>query len=366
MEAEPILNMQPLFTEADADAVAHQVRIGFVGPGPKTRSFAEGLAHYAGRSHCELTTSGTMALSVAAKALGLGPGDEILVPAYGVISTINAFASFGFTPRLVDIDRNSGCLTARAVKARITPNTRAVCFVNFSGNTGLDLVEVEALCRDKGLFLIEDAACAVGHAYQGRQAGSFGDVSTYSFSVPKVLTTGQGGAILTHSQDVRDAVVRFTDQGDTEWRRTNLNRDIGNNLRHNDILSALGAAQLDTLHMRLDLRRQSHNAMRSILGNVLHRVAGEEAPLHNIVLCEARDQLAAYLAERGIKAAVQYRAIFDHPPYQALEDAPFENAVYWGKHALYLPFGTALSVEDAERTARAVLESGCVLHEVAA
>ncbi len=99
MSAEnAVFNMQPLFTDADAEAVAHQVRIGFVGPGPKTKAFGEALAAFAGRSYGELTVSGTMALTVAAVAIGLKRGDEILVPAYGVVSTINGFGSYEFSP----------------------------------------------------------------------------------------------------------------------------------------------------------------------------------------------------------------------------------------------------------------------------
>lgn len=356
-----VFNMQPLFTEADAEAVAHQVRIGFVGPGPKTRAFGEALAAYAGRSYGELTVSGTMALTVAAVAIGLKRGDEILVPAYGVVSTINGFGSYEFSPRLVDIDPQRAVITVEELERRVTPATRAVCYVNFSGATGQDLVDIEAFCKARNLLLIEDAACAVGQSFEGRRAGSFGDVSCYSFSVPKVLTTGQGGAVLTNDAEIRDNVIRFTDHGDTEWRKTNLNHGIGNNLRCNDILAALGMAQLDTLEDRLARRRASYAVLTEELPDHIYRIPGNEAPLHNIVLADNPGALVASLGEKGIRAVQQYRTVSEHPPYQHLADVAFPHSDLWARHAVYLPFGTGLTEEQAARVARAVKESGQVL-----
>jgi perosamine synthetase len=236
-------------------AVARQIETGFVGPGAATQRFAEQLAAYAGVPFCVPTVSGTVALSVTAKALGLGPGDEILVPAYGVISTINAFASIGLSPRLVEIGRQTGCIDPSQLAAAIRPTTKAVCFVNFSGRTGPELIEVIRICEERGLPLIEDAAGALGHRFAGKSAGGFGTVAIYSFSVPKVITTGQGGAVLLRSEQQRDAAICYIDQGDTDWRRTNLNRGIGTNLRFNDILAAFGLAQMARLDERLERSR---------------------------------------------------------------------------------------------------------------
>jgi perosamine synthetase len=358
---EPILNMQPMFTEADAKAVANQVRIGFVGPGQATRDYADALAAFTGRRYCELTVSGTMALTAAAIAIGLKPGDEILVPAYGVISTINSFASYQFTPRLVDIDMQRCVITVDELDRRVTPATRAVCYVNFSGATGKDLVAIEAYCKANHLLLIEDAACAVGQCHEGRPAGSFGDVSCYSFSAPKILTTGQGGATLTNSAEVRDNLIRFTDQGDIDWRKTNLSHGIGNNLRCNDILAALGMAQLDTLGNRLARRRASYSVFKDKLPDHIYRIPGKEAPLHNIVLAENPDRLIAHLLECDIRAIRQYRTLSEHPPYRQLADITYPHSDLWTRHAVYLPFGTGLTVEQAERVACAVQTSGVPL-----
>src|SRR6185503_599593 len=129
------------------------------------QTFANELAAFSGSEHCLLTVSGTAALTVAAVAIGLQAGDEILVPAYGVISTINGFASFGLRPRLVDIDRRTGCMSVAKLVEAISSQTKAVCFVNFSGYTGSNLLDAAAECGRRGIPLIEDAACAFGHRH---------------------------------------------------------------------------------------------------------------------------------------------------------------------------------------------------------
>jgi perosamine synthetase len=346
---------EPWLPEEAAEAVRRQVASGFIGPGETTRVFGEALARVVGVAHAVPTVSGTVALSVAARALGLGPGDEILVPAYGVISTINAFASMGLAPRLVDIDRRTGCMDPDRLRAAIGPETRAVCFVNFSGATGPDLEAVAGLCAGAGLPLIEDAACALGHRHAGRAAGSFGTLSVTSFSVPKVISTGQGGAVLTNEAGLRDAALSWIDQGDLDWRRTNLNRAIGTNLRFNDVLAALGLSQLEALDSRLARRRAVFAALKARLGSALFQVPGDEAPLHNIVFSDDPDALVARLRAQGVGAARQYRTLSQHPPYQALAGDGFPGADHWTGHAVYLPFGMALTPEDGDRIGRAVL-----------
>lgn len=356
---------EPWLPPGIADAVRDQIRSGFVGPGPRTQAFADAIRATTGAAHCHLTTSGTIALSVAAHAIGLRPGDEILVPAYGVISTINAFASVGLRPRLVDIDRRTGCMDLDLLEEAIAPGTRAVCFVNFSGYTGENLRRIAEICARRGLPWIEDAACALGHRYEGQWAGTFGTAGIYSFSVPKVLTTGQGGAVVTADSAIADRAAAFIDHGDLEWRKTNLNREIGTNLRFNDVLAALGHAQVLELDARLARRRQNYLVLREILGERLYGVPGPEAPLHNVVFTDEPDRLVSALRGASIGAVRQYRTISQHPAYRALADRRFPHADTWTDQAVYLPFGMAMTPDDAERVGRAVLAAGVALSEAA-
>lgn len=360
---ETIPLAEPWFPPEYADLVRDQVLSGFIGPGKTCELFSAAIRERTGAVHCALTTSGTIALSVAAHAIGLQPGDEVLVPAYGVISTINAFASIGLRPRLVDIDRGTGCIDVDRLGGSIRPETRAVCFVDFSGFTGPNLVRAVEICDAQRIPLIEDAACALGHRFEGRSAGTFGTVGTYSFSVPKVLTTGQGGAVVTSDAAIANRAAAFIDQGDLEWRRTNLNREIGTNLRFNDILAAIGVAQMRDIGARLERRRAVYSLLRDRLGRRLYAVPGVEAPLHNIVFTSEPDSLVAALAASGISAVRQYRTLSAHPAYTGLAGR-FPNADHWTSRAVYLPFGMALTLEDASRVAGAVLGSNVPLDEL--
>ena len=352
--------VEPWFPPEYADAVRDQVLSGFIGPGRMCHSFAGELARFASVTGCVLTVSGTAALSVAAKALGLEAGKEILVPAYGVISTINAFASIGLRPRLVEIDRLTGCMSCEHLREAISDETSAVCYVDFSGNTGDNLEEIARECTRRDLPLIEDAACALGHRHKGRAAGSFGTIGTYSFSVPKVLTTGQGGALLSNNQDLLDKAAAFVDQGDPDWRKTNLNRGVGTNLRFTDIQASLALAQVRDLDARLTRRRTLFAALRELLDGYLYLVPGSEAPLHNIVFTAQPDELVIWLRQQGIFAVRQYRTLSQHPAYAHLSGS-YHNADYWTSHAVYLPFGMSLTPEDAARIAHEVRQSGIPL-----
>ena len=248
--------LQTSFKKNDAKKVFNQVNSGFVGPGDVVRDFSVKLAKNIQRSNCQLTTSGTISLSIAALASNLKKGDEILVPAYGVISTIHAFSSIGLSPRLVDIDINTASLSLKEILKSITDKTRAICYVNFAGNTGKDLVEIENFCIENKILLIEDAACAMGNSFDGRMAGSFGNISTFSFSVPKVITTGQGGAILTDDANISKRINEIIDLGDNNWRDKNLNEKIGTNLRYTNLQAALGNSQFKILKKKLKNRQK--------------------------------------------------------------------------------------------------------------
>lgn len=355
---------EPWLPTSYADSVRDQVLSGFLGPGQRVQEFAGALGAFVGSPHCLLTVSGTIALSVAARAVGIKAGEEILVPAYGVISTINAFSSIGLTPKLVDIDGSTGCISLESLKANITEKTRAVCFVNFSGYTGSNVVEVKKLCDEAGIPLIEDAACALGHSYQGISAGMFGTVGIYSFSVPKVLTTGQGGALVTKNSEVFAKAAAFIDQGDLEWRKTNINRDIGTNLRFTDILAVLGHCQLKDMHERLERRNEVYLALQEELEGRMFAVPGNQAPLHNIVFTKQAERLIGYLKSRGISATGNYRTLSEHPAYSKLARNEYPHSDFWTRHAVYLPFGMALTSEDAKWIGSVVRTSGIELLKI--
>lgn len=339
--------MQTSFDSVDSKAVFEQVKSGYVGPGDSVKTFGKALTLQTLRKNCQLTTSGTVALSLAALAAGLNKGDEILVPAYGVISTIHAFSSIGLYPRLVDVKVNTASMSLDEICKSITKKTRAICYVNFAGNTGADLVEIEKFCKDEKLILIEDAACALGNSFEGKMAGSFGDISTLSLSAPKIITTGQGGAILTNKDKLIRRVSEMIDLGDVNWRAKNLNSGIGSNLRYTDLQASFGITQLKSLTKKLKHRNKVFRELRSRLNNCLFNPDGNEAPLYNIILSEEREEIQCFLRKHNVASVIQYRAIYEHPPYNHLKYRQFTGAEYWNNRALFLPFGNGLTIEQS-------------------
>ena len=354
---------EPFLPEDCAEAVRKQVASTFVGPGAASESFGKKLA-----ATCEVpfavpVASGTVALSVAAQVLGLRPGDEVIVPAYGVISVINAFAAIGLSPRLAEIDKRTGTIDPELLSEALTPRTKAVVYIDFCGSIDSNLDAVSAICASRNILLIEDAAWALGRGKPGRRGGSFGAIGVTSFSVPKIITTGQGGAVLAHDDEQRDATIRAIDQGDTDWRRTNTNRAVGSNLRLSDLSAALGLAQLDQIDERLARKKRAYEILSSLLGNRLFHAADGEPPTQNIVFSSAPDDFVASLRTEGILAVRQYKAMYAHPPFSSLRDREFKASQFWQDHAVYLPFGLAMTHADAERVGLATKRYGNSLIE---
>jgi perosamine synthetase len=348
---------EPWLPRECAEAVRRQVESTFVGPGPAAGDFAKRIADLCGVHAAVPVASGTLALSVAARVLGLQPGDEVIVPAYGVISVINAFASIGMTPRLAEIDRSTGCIDPELLSEAMTSRTKATVYVDFCGSIGGDLTQVAERCAAQNVPLIEDAAWAFGRTSTGRLGGSSGAIGTTSFSVPKIVTTGQGGAVLVHSEEHRRAALAAVDQGDWEWRRTTLNRGIGSNLRLSDLAASLGIAATDHMAERLARKGKIFDLLSSALGERLFRAADGEPATQHIIFVERPDDMVRRLASQNIAAARPYRPIYHHPPFVSLRDRDFPASEFWFSHAVYLPSGLALREEDADRIVRAVERS---------
>jgi perosamine synthetase len=350
---------EPWLPAECAEAVRRQVQSTFVGPGTTTAAFGDRIADLCGVRAAVPVASGTVALSIAAHVLGLRPGDEVLVPAYGVISVINAFASVGMVPRLAEIDGTTGCIDPDLLPEAATSGTRALVYVDFCGSIGRDLGRVAAFCAERAVPLIEDAAWALGRMSSDRRGGASGAIGTTSFSVPKIVTTGQGGAVLVHSEEHQRATVAAVDQGDVDWRQTTLNRGIGSNLRLSDLAASLGIAGTADIDERLARKRKIFDVLSSILGERLFHAADGEPPMNHIIFVDRPDDIVRQLASENIAAVRQYRPMYHHPPFASLRDRDFPASEFWFDHAVYLPFGLALTEVDAERIAHAVERSSC-------
>jgi perosamine synthetase len=205
--------------------------------------FEEKFASYIGIQHAATVSNGTVALHLALLALGIGAGDEVIVPTLTYIASVNAIAYTGATPVFVDSLADTWQMDPEDVARKITPRTRGVMAVHLYGHA-CDLGSLRTICDQHGIFLIEDCAEAIGSQYKGRHVGNFGDISTFSFFGNKTITTGEGGMVITNDETLFDRSVHFKGQGLAKHRQY-WHDVIGYNYRMTNICAAIGLAQLE-------------------------------------------------------------------------------------------------------------------------
>ena len=350
---------EPKISKKDSEVVAKQISSTFIGPGKTTEVFGDKIALVSNRKFAIPVTSGTVALSLAAKALGLSVGDEIIIPCYGVVSVINAFSYIGLKPKLVDIDIKTGCISPSKLKEAISSKTKAMCFVSFMGNIGSDFDEVISICKENNIPVIEDGAWSLGRNVNGKIAGSLGDISITSFSVPKIISTGQGGAIMTDSEESRNKIIELIDQGDINWRKTNNINSVGSNFRMCDINSALGISQIDDLQNRHKIKSDIYLKINEILDNNLAKANDRNYPVQNIIFVQDRDEVLTSIRNTGIYAAKQYNLYNNLNPYKNLSlNDNFEGGNFWNDNAIYLPFGIGTDISKMEYMANKIMSLG--------
>jgi dTDP-4-amino-4,6-dideoxygalactose transaminase len=255
----------PLFDDAEVANVRDCLASRWVTMGPWTKQFEELVARRHEVKHALATTSCTAALHLATMALGLGPGDEVLVPAFTWITSANCAEYVGATPVFVDVSLDTFNLDPEALAAAVTPRTRAIVAVHMFG-LAAPMDDVRALARQHGLLVIEDAACAIGTTYKGKPVGGLGDVGCFSFHPRKVVSTGEGGMVTTNDDTLADCVASLRNHGSAghpgpgagparPYQMGRFDR-LGYNLRLSDIQSAVGVAQMGKLGGLLAERRR--------------------------------------------------------------------------------------------------------------
>jgi len=234
----------------------------------KARTFEKELAEKLGAKYCHLCSSGTAALSITLAACGIGAGDEVIVPPFTFVATIEAVLTAGAIPVFADIDETL-CLAPEAVARAITPRTRAVVPVHMCGAMAR-IDQIAQLCQDRELVLVEDACQAVGGSYQGRALGTFGKAGCFSFDPVKTITCGEGGAIITDDEAVYRAADAFTDHGHDHVgndRGLEGHAIIGLNFRISELNAAVGVAQLRKLDFMIEKQRAAKARIVAMLAD---------------------------------------------------------------------------------------------------
>jgi len=366
----------PLVGEEEIEEVVATIRSGWLGTGPKTHRFEQEFARYLGVDHCVAVSSCTAALHVAMLAAGVGPGDEVIVPAMTFCATINAVIHAGARPVFADVRLPDMTLDPEDVRRRITPRTRALLPVHFHGRPA-DLDAFRALADERGLLLIEDAAHAIETLQGGRHMGSVGDAACFSFYVTKNMTTVEGGMVATRHADwadkikiyalhglSRDAWARFSDKG---YRHYQV---VAPGFKYNmtDIQASFGLHQLARLEERLPRREQIWSTYDEAFRDLPLLLPPEPARntrharhLYAIRTTPAsplsRDLLMEALYRRNIGTGVHYTALHLHPYYAqqfGYRPGDFPNAEAVGATTLSLPLSAKLTDQDVQDVIEAV------------
>lgn len=234
--------------------------------GDYIRSFEARFAARTQMDHGVATSNGTVSLHLALAALGIGEGDEVIVPDFTFAASANTVIHVGARPVLVDVDPDTWCISLEAIEKAITPRTRAIMPVHVFGRPA-PMAEIQALARKHGIYVIEDCAEAHGARYDGKPVGSFSDVASFSFFANKIITTGEGGICLTNDPDLAARMRVLRDHGMRPERRY-WHEEPGFNFRMTNMQAAVGCAQLDRMDDLLAMRRRVHEHYEEAFADV--------------------------------------------------------------------------------------------------
>jgi perosamine synthetase len=353
---------RPLIGDEERAAVDRVMRSGMLAQGPEVKAFEEEFgAELVGGLHCVAVNSGTSALHMALIAMGVGPGDEVIVPSFTFAATANAVALAGATPVFADIEADSFCLAVDAVEAALTDATRAVMPVHLYGQPA-DMTTLMALAERHGLQVLEDAAQAHGAAVGDAPVGTIGITGAFSLYPTKNMTSGEGGIVSTASAEIARTVRLLRNQG---MERRYENEVVGFNTRMTDVHAAIGREQLKKLPAWTKQRQDNAAFLDASLRGVQTPPVREGAThvYHQYTIRvpgHDRDRFVAELAERGVGSGVYYPTPVHRLPSFGLSlDLPETERA--AAEVISLPVHPALSGEQLEtvvETVNAVARAG--------
>ncbi len=344
---------------------------GWITLGPRTKKFEEELAQYAGTHYAIALNSASAALHIAMIAIGIKEGDEVITTPFTYAATVNAILHCGGKPVFVDIDPKTFNLDVSKVEAAITDKTKAILPVHYAGQP-VDLDVLQDICKRHNLYLVEDAAHAIGTEYKGKKIGTIGDLTCYSFHPVKNMTTGDGGAIVTNNQELAEKlmVLRVNGMDKESWKRNTSTGSWdyaivaeGYKYHMNDISAALGIHQLRKLDGFLKIRDE----VAALYDQEFPRIPEVTPPYyeqnirhaHNIYpilldidkLSISRNDVMNKMKEYNVGSIVYYRPLHMQPYFQqamGVKEGDFPNAEYVFERLICLPMYHGMTPGDAK------------------
>lgn len=337
---QTIVQSRPCFDDEESNACASYFQSGdpFVTEYKQTEKLEDAIKEFTKSRFCFMVPSGTSALIVALLACDIRPGDEVIVPDYTMVATANAVRLLGATPILVDVCADTYTLHPDSICKHMTPLTKAVIHVSLN-NKSVDMSSIVELCKRKNIYLIEDAAQSVGCTIGGVHYGTLGDVGCFSFSTPKIITTGQGGCLITNNEAIASKIHSIKNFG-RQTGRVEVYDSFGLNFKFTDIHAVIGLSQMKKLPYRIIRMREMFDLYYRSISQCTHvtiRQAPntEWIPWFVEVETEDRDALATFLNKHQVQTRITYPSLHSLPIYDST--STFTNSLHISKHGLFLP-----------------------------
>lgn len=346
-----IPQMEPWFGPEEKEALNQYMdEGGWLTEFKRTTEFEQRIAQYTGAKHCVVVNNGTISLTLIALASGIHPGDEVIVPNYTMIATPNSVKMFGAVPVFVDVEQETLCMNIKLAQKAITSKTKAIFFVTANGRYPKAGIEAfQKLCNEHKLVLLEDAAQSLGSWYpNGKHQGTISLAGSFSFSAPKVISTGQGGAIVTNNDDMAVRLRKLKDFG-RSGGGNDIHDSIGYNFKFTELQAVIGNEQMKKLPWRVERKKEIMKIYQKGLRSNKH-VSFFDQDLINTtpwfidVFVDHRDKLQLFLKEKGIGTRVMYSPINKQKAYQIDGEHPVSEKV--GKDGLWLPSSSQLTNEN--------------------
>ena len=364
-----------IITDDDIAAVTATMGSGWLTTGPKVEEFEQAMAAFCKAGQGVAVSSGTAALHAAMAALGIGPGDEVIVPAITFVATANSVVYQGATPVFADVQTGTLLIDPKDVSRRITPRTKAIISVDYAGQP-CEYDTLRKIAHEHNLYFVADSCHALGAKYKGKMVGSLADLTIFSFHPLKHITTGEGGMVLTDDTEFADRMRRFRNHGINADHRQ---RDkaathfydmetLGWNYRLSDIQCALGISQLEKLPQWLLRREKIAEHYESLFADYpevtpLTRTAAHFHAWHLFVVrldsAIDRDRVFTEMRNHGIGVNVHYRPVYLNSFYlqkgYGLGLCPAAEEAY--EHILSLPMHAGLNDDEVERVTSGLIEA---------
>ena len=353
---------EPLLNGNEKKYLCECINTGWISSeGPFVKEFEKKMSESIDRKYGVAVANGTAALEIAVQALGIGKGDEVIMPTFTIISCAMAVTKLGAIPILVDSDLYTWNMNVEEIESKITPRTKAIMVVHIYG-LPVDMDKILELARKYDLKIIEDAAEMHGQTYRGKPCGSFGDISTFSFYPNKHITTGEGGMIVTDDENLAEKCRELRNlcfKKDVRY----VHEEIGYNYRFTNLQAAVGLAQLERLEEFVERKRAMGayytEQFQDLEGVILPKQKTEYADniywVYGIVLNKESNvtnrEVVKLLAEEGIGCRTFFWCMHEQPVYTQTgmyQNEKYSNAEFLARKGFYIPSGLALEKEQMD------------------